>query len=131
MTCFENLRVLIVDDSRAMRRIIRGYLERSGISRIAEAGNGQAALDLIRFQALDLIISDLNMPVMNGMELLKALKSESEFEQITFVILTVEAIQKTMNRALAMGPDSYILKPVTEGLFIREVKRTLTESGRM
>ena len=128
---FEDLRVLIVDDSRSMRRIIRGFLESSGISRIAEAENGRDAMDLVRFQALDLIVSDLNMPVMTGMELLEILRSDSEFDGITFVILTVEDIQKTMNRALERGADSYIVKPVTEDLFIREIRRALTEAGRM
>jgi len=128
---FEDLRVLIVDDSRSMRRIIRGFLERSGVSRIAEAENGQEALDLVRFQTLDLIVSDLNMPVMTGMELLKTLKSDRKLHGICFVVLTVEAVQKTMNRAMGMGADSYVVKPVTEGVFIKEVKRALTGSGRM
>lgn len=128
---FEDLRVLIVDDSRSMRRIIRGYLEQSGVSRIAEAGNGQAAMDLIRFQELELIVSDLNMPVMTGMELLKVLKSNPKFQEICFIVLTVEAIQKTMNRALEMGADSYVVKPVGEKVFIQEVKRALTGSDRM
>ncbi|WDP90269.1 MAG: response regulator [Desulfobacter sp.] len=125
------LRVLVVDDSISMRRIIRGFLERNGVTRIAEAGNGQAALELIRFQALDLIISDLNMPVMNGMELLETLNGDQEFRAIPFVILTVEANQKTMNLALETGADSYIVKPVSEAPFIKEIQRVLTGSGRM
>lgn len=122
---FEDLRVLIVDDSRSMRRIIRKYFENNGVSRIAEAENGRAALDLVRFQDLDLIVSDLNMPVMTGLELLKELKLDSELHGICFVILTVEANQSTMNRALSLGAESYIIKPVTEDLFIQEVKRSL------
>ncbi len=121
----ENLRVLIVDDSRAMRRIVRKYLERNGVTRIAEAGNGQSALDLARFQPLDLIVSDLNMPVMGGMELLKILKKDPDLKKICFIILTVEAIQKTMNLAMEMGADSYIVKPITETLFMKEIKRVL------
>ena len=89
-----------------------------------------AAMDLVRFQDLDLIVSDLNMPVMTGLELLEKVKSDPELNGICFVILTVEGIQKTMNRALNLGADSYIVKPVTEDLFIAEIKRTLSESGR-
>ncbi len=128
---FEDLRVLIVDDSRSMRRIIRKYFENSGVSRIAEAENGRAALDLLRFQDLDLIVSDLNMPVMTGLELLKELKQDSELHGICFVILTVEANQRTMNRALALGADAYIIKPVTEDLFIQEIRQYLSSEGRM
>ena len=124
----EDVRVLIVDDSSAMRRIVRRYLEKANVTRIAEAGNGQAALDLVRFQTLDLIVSDLNMPVMNGMELLKILKTDSQLKHICFVMLTVEAIQKTMNRAMKIGADAYIVKPISETLFIKAIKQTLNFS---
>ncbi|MEH0019498.1 MAG: response regulator [Desulfobacter sp.] len=122
---FSDLRFLVIDDSRSMRRIVRKFLENSGVTRIAEADNGQSALEIIRFQTLDMIISDLNMPVMSGMELLEILKAEPELENICFIMLTVEAIQKTMNQALKMGADAYIVKPVTEKLFIEQLKQVL------
>lgn len=122
---FSDLRFLVIDDSRSMRRIVRKFLENSGVTRIAEADNGQSALEIIRFQPLDMIISDLNMPVMSGMELLEILKAEPELENICFIMLTVEAIQKTMNQALKMGADAYIVKPVTEKLFIEQLKQVL------
>jgi two-component system chemotaxis response regulator CheY len=114
-----------------MRRIIRSYLEKNRVTRIAEAGNGRAAMDLVKFQPLDLIVSDLNMPVMNGMELLEALKADPVFQKICFIMLTVEAIQKTMNQALVLGADSYIVKPVTEIVFIREIKAALAGADHL
>ena len=119
------LRVLVVDDSRSMRRIVRRFLENNGVRKIAEAEHGRSAMDLVQFQPLDLIVSDLNMPVMNGMELLIAVRADPSLHGIPFIILTVEAIQATMNQALKEGVDAYIVKPVTEHLFIQEVKRVL------
>ena len=124
-TQISELRVLVVDDSRSMRRIMRRFLENSGVRKIAEAEHGRAAMERIEFQPLDLIISDLNMPVMDGMALLTAVRSDPSYQDIPFVMLTVEAVQKTMNQALAKGADAYIVKPVTEHLLIQEVKRVL------
>ena len=120
-----DLRVLVVDDSRSMRRIVRRFLENNGVKTIAEARHGRSAMEEIQSETPDLIISDLNMPVMNGMELLTAVRSEHAFHAIPFIMLTVEAIQKTMNQALERGVDAYIVKPVTEALFIQEIKKVL------
>ena len=125
---FAALRFLIVDDSGSMRRIVRQFLQNKGVTRIAEAENGQSALELARFQPLDIIISDLNMPVMDGMEFLKRVKADPGCRDIHFIMLTVEAVQKTMNQALALGADAYIVKPVTEEQFVREVKRVVNIS---
>lgn len=127
MTELSDLRTLVVDDSTSMRRIVRRFLENHGVRKIAEAENGRDALELIQFQPLDLIVSDLNMPVMNGMDLLTAVRSDASFKAVPFIILTVEAVQKTMNQALAIGADAYIVKPVTENLFIQEVVRVLSQ----
>ncbi len=132
MTRFpQNLRVLVVDDSRSMRRIIRGFFQRHNVTLIAEAGNGQEALERIQFQGLDLIISDLNMPVMGGMALMDAIKQETKFSNIPFVIFTVEANQKTMALAMEKGAAAYIVKPITESLFIQEIHHALSQSGRI
>ncbi len=122
------LRFLVVDDSRSMRRIVRRFLQNNGVTKIAEAGNGQSALELVQFQPLDMIISDLNMPVMDGMEFLENVKMDPEFQDVHFIMLTVEAVQKTMNQALEIGADAYIVKPVAEELFIRELKNVLNRS---
>ncbi len=117
------LRVLVVDDSRSMRRIVRQFLGNNGITKIAEAGNGQVAMELVQFQPLDMIVSDLNMPVMDGMEFLKNVKADPEFQTIPFIMLTVEAVQKTMNQALEIGADAYIVKPIDKDKLIEEIKQ--------
>lgn len=118
------LTVLLVDDSRAMRRIIRRFLEHAGACTILEAGHGEAALEILTARPVDLVVCDLNMPVMNGMELLKTVRSRG-WENLSFVMLTVEAVQKTMNQALEKGADSYIVKPVTREVFLAEIMAVL------
>lgn len=121
------LRILIVDDSLSMRRIVRRFLENSGCGHVLEAGDGLAALDVLAAEPVDLIVSDFHMPRMDGMAFLEQVKESPEYRDIPFVMLTVEAIQKSMNQALSMGVDSYIVKPVTESVFISELARVLAE----
>ena len=119
----EEASVMVVDDSNTMRRIICRFLENCGTKRILEARNGKEALDIFISEKVDLVISDLNMPRMNGLELLEAVRTQEAEEggRVCFVMLTVEAVQKTMNLALDKGADSYIVKPVTERVFIEAV----------
>ena len=121
-----NIQILIVDNSYSMRRIINRFFEKKGFHHMLEAGNGIEALEMIQTgNAVQLIVSDLNMPRMNGFELLKIVKKDSRIKDIPFVILTVEAIQTTMIKALDMGADSYIVKPVSEKMFMDEIFRVL------
>lgn len=117
--------ILIVDDSASMRRVIKKFLLNNKFSRLFEAGNGKEALDIIQAQSVDLIISDLNMPAMDGLALLEQVKKNPDTADIPFIILTVEAIQKTMNTAISMNVDSYIVKPVEENVFIDELIRVI------
>ena len=120
--------ILIVDDSRSMRRIVMRFLENNGFYNITEAPDGIEALEVVRTTAVDLIVSDLNMPRMDGLEFLKILKNDAKTRHIPFIMLTVEAIQKTMNKAVSLGVDSYIVKPVSEPVFIDEMIRVIRRS---
>ncbi|OGR22578.1 MAG: hypothetical protein A2277_01435 [Desulfobacterales bacterium RIFOXYA12_FULL_46_15] len=121
-----NSRILIVDDSYAMLRIVKKFFKNNGFHHILEANDGIEALEMIQTEnTIRLIVSDLNMPRMNGLELLKIIKEDHRTKNIPFVMLTVEAIQRTMNKAIGMGVDSYIVKPVTEKTFINEILRVI------
>lgn len=128
----DTIRVMIVDDSRSMRRIVRRFLENGGAEGILEATDGKEALELLGSEGVELVVSDLNMPRMNGLELLQAVRAreaaKGDGPGICFVMLTVEAVQKTMNQALEMGADSYIVKPVTETIFMGEIGAALERS---
>ncbi len=124
------LKILIVDDSLSMRRIIRKFLANNGFTNVLEAGNGFEALEIIHSAQVDLIVSDLHMPIMDGMVFLERIKANTKTRDIRFIMLTVEATQKTMNKALSMAVDSYIVKPVTETVFMEELMRVINIHGQ-
>ena|ERR1700722_11745162 len=103
------MRALIVDDSRFVRNLLRGLLEKQGME-CDEAGNGLAALDKIRVDAFDLALVDWNMPVMNGLELLRQLRAEG-FDDLKVLMVTTEAEDDFTVRALDAGADEYLMKP--------------------
>ena len=104
------MRALIVDDSRFVRTILRGLLEKKGIE-CEEAADGQAGMD--RLQAgspFDLALVDWNMPIMDGLEMLKQLRAEG-FDTIKVMMVTTEAENDFIIRALDAGADEYMMKP--------------------
>ena len=107
------MKVLIVDDSRAMRLIIRRHVEAARLAdlEIAEAGNGRDALDLIRSEEPDLVLSDWHMPEMNGLELLHALRSEGR--DVRFGFVTSHREHDIGDRAAEAGASFLIEKPFT------------------
>ena len=104
------MRALIVDDSRFVRGFLRGLLEERGIE-CEEAADGRAGLDLLRAGApFDLALVDWNMPVMNGLEMLKFLRAEG-FAEVKVMMVTTEAENDFIIRALDAGADEYLMKP--------------------
>lgn len=104
------MRALIVDDSRFVRGYLRGLLEKKGIE-CAEAADGQAGLDLLDSgNAFDLALVDWNMPVMNGLEMLRQLRAEG-FDRLKVMMVTTEAENDFIISALSAGADEYLMKP--------------------
>ncbi|MCP4722896.1 MAG: response regulator [Desulfobacteraceae bacterium] len=124
------LTILLVDDSLSMRRIIRKFLTNQGFTNVLEAGNGAEALEIIDSTRVELIVSDLHMPIMDGMTFLEQIKANTRTRDIRFIMLTVEATQATMNKALSMNIDSYIVKPVSENIFFEELMRVINSTGK-
>lgn len=107
------MKVLIVDDFATMRRIVRNVLKQIGFTNMVEADNGKAALKVLKKEKIDLIMCDWNMPEMPGIDLLKAIKSDNEFKNIPFVMVTAEAQKENIIEAVKAGVSSYIVKPFT------------------
>ncbi len=105
--------VLIVDDSRTMRRVIQKCITLSGfaIGKFWEAGDGKEALAILQAQEVDLILSDLNMPEMNGIEMLKELKKDEKLCQIPVLFITTLGQEKVVQEAFDLGIKEYIQKP--------------------
>ena len=107
--------VLIVDDSSVMRKIVERSLRQSGmeIERVLEADNGQKALDLVPQGHPDVILSDINMPAMDGLEFVRQLQGLEEAKGIPVVMITTEGSQSRVMEALSLGARGYIRKPFT------------------
>jgi len=107
--------VLIVDDSSVMRKIIERCLRQAGLnlSRVHEAGDGYEGLSVLQQNPVDLILCDINMPTMDGLEFLQALATSSEARSIPVVMITTEGSEDRVYEALSNGARGYIRKPFT------------------
>jgi two-component system, chemotaxis family, chemotaxis protein CheY len=107
--------VLIVDDSSVMRKIVERALRQSGLdlARVLEAGNGGEAIAVLEQGQVDLIVSDINMPTMNGLEFLRQIQSRSLAPGVPVVMITTESGAEHVREALAAGAQGYIRKPFT------------------
>lgn len=107
--------IMIVDDSGTMRNVIKKTLRLSGfkVGACLEANNGQEALELLEEHWVDLILSDIHMPVMDGFGLLQALHREESWNRVPVVLITTEANEERLNVALSLGAKGYIRKPFT------------------
>lgn len=102
-------KILIVDDYKSMLRIIRTLLGQIGFANVFEASDGQAALDMIRSQRFDMIISDWNMEPMTGYDLLKTIRDEKN--DVPFIMVTAESKTENIVAAKSAGVNNYIVKP--------------------
>ena len=115
------MRAIVIDDSRAMRLILKRIVGQIGFE-VFEAEDGQAALDLLAAldQLPDLALVDWNMPNMNGLEFVTAVRADARLREMTLVMVTTESEQSQIVRALAAGAHEYVIKPFTSGRHGRE-----------
>jgi two-component system chemotaxis response regulator CheY len=109
----KNMKILVVDDFATMRKIIKNLLKQVGYKNIVEADDGVAALRILKSQKINFIISDWNMPNMNGLEFLKAVRADSELSNLPFLMVTAEALKDNVVTAVKAGVSNYIVKPFT------------------
>lgn len=107
------IKVLVVDDFPTMRRIVKNLLKQLGFENVDEAENGEDALKKLRSSEYGLVVSDWNMPVMEGIELLKNIRSDPQLKDIPFLMVTAEAEKEKVIEAIKAGVDNYIVKPFT------------------
>lgn len=117
-------KVLIVEDSPTMRQLISFALKRlRGIS-IIEASDGVDGLKKLAAEKFDLIFTDINMPIMDGLKLVSLLRNDANYKQTPIVVITTEGAQEDRERALALGANDYITKPIQANK-IMEIARTM------
>jgi two-component system chemotaxis response regulator CheY len=111
----DKVRALIVDDSSVMRKIVERSLRQAGVnlSEVREAGNGAEALGALKESGVDLILCDINMPVMDGIEFLRQLQGQEHANGVPVVMITTEGSESQVVQALSIGARGYIRKPFT------------------
>ena len=116
--------VLIVEDSPTMRQLIAFALKRIRGVRIVEANDGVDGLKKLSSERFDLILTDINMPIMDGLKLVSLVRNDGNYKHIPIVVITTEGAQEDRERALALGANDYITKPI-QPTKILEVARNL------
>ncbi|MEL5849204.1 MAG: chemotaxis response regulator CheY [Candidatus Igneacidithiobacillus chanchocoensis] len=109
----KNINILIVDDFSTMRRIVRNLLREIGFTTFDEAEDGVQALQKLQSQNFDFVVSDWNMPNMQGIDLLRAIRADARLRQIPVLMVTAEAKRENILEAAQAGVNGYIVKPFT------------------
>jgi two-component system chemotaxis response regulator CheY len=107
--------VLVVDDSAAIRKILQRVLRQTGmaIGTIHEAGDGQEALEVLKSHKIDLVLTDINMPKMDGLQFLSAMKAAPQWNSIPVMMITTEGGETKVGEAVRLGAAGYVRKPFT------------------
>ena len=125
MSTATDMKFLIVDDFSTMRRIVRGLLKEIGYVNAEEAEDGAVALSMLKAAKFDFVVSDINMPVMNGFELLSAIKADDSLKHLPVLMVTAEARKEDIVRAAQDGAAGYIVKPFTKATLEEKVQKIM------
>ena len=120
-----DLKFLIVDDFSTMRRIVRGLLKEIGDNNAEEAEDGAVAMLMLKYAKFDFVVSDINMPNMNGFDLLKAVKADDSLKHIPVLMVTAEARKEDIVLAAQTGAAGYIVKPFTKATLEEKVVKIM------
>lgn len=124
------LRFLIVDDFSTMRRIIRGLLKEAGFVEADEADDGQGGLQKLYGSPFDFVITDINMPNMNGFEMLENMKQDEKLKGIPVLMITAEASKEDVIRAAQLGAAGYIVKPFSKATLEDKITKILKRNSK-
>ena len=125
MRSYSELRYLVVDDFSTMRRIVRGLIKEMGGQFIEEAEDGVNALQVLRANKIDFVVSDINMPNMDGFELLTQIKQDPTLCHIPVLMVTAEARKEDIVRAAQIGAAGYIVKPFTKATLEEKLSKII------
>ncbi len=120
-----DMKFLIVDDFSTMRRIVRGLLKEIGYTNAEEAEDGAVALNMLKNAKFDFVVSDINMPNMNGFDLLAAIKKDDALKHLPVLMVTAEARKEDIVRAAQDGAAGYIVKPFTKATLEEKVAKIM------
>jgi two-component system chemotaxis response regulator CheY len=124
-----DMKILIVDDFSTMRRIVRNLLKEIGYANADEAEDGQVALKMLRGSNFDFVVSDLNMPNMDGFELLRQIRADEKLKALPVLLVTAEARKEDIVTAAQIGASGYIVKPFTKATLEEKFGKILQKLG--
>ena len=127
-----SMRILVVDDFSTMRRIVRNLLKDIGYSNTDEADDGARALQKLKTERFDFVLSDWNMPNMTGIDLLKAIRADDAIKHLPVLMITAEARRENIIEAAEAGASGYIVKPFTAATLdekLKKIMRTLEQKA--
>jgi len=125
----QTARILVVDDSPTMRQLIVFALRRIPGVLIDEAGDGVAALKMLSVEAYDLMLTDINMPIMDGLKLISLLRNDNQYNALPIVVITTEGASLDRERATALGANEYLAKPIQTARIIEVTRKLLDIEG--
>ena len=125
MSSATDMKFLIVDDFSTMRRIVRGLLKESGFNNAEEAEDGVMALQKLRNDRFEFVVSDINMPNMNGFELLAQIKADETLKHLPVLMVTAEARKEDIVLAAQSGAAGYIVKPFSKATLEEKVQKIM------
>ena len=123
------MKILVVEDSSAMRAFVRASLEEAEHAEVFEASNGFEALRLLPRDQFDVVVVDINMPDVNGLELISFMRSAEAHRDTPVVLISTEASTKDRERGLALGANTFLQKPFGSGELVDAVRYALRHGG--
>ena len=121
-----DLRILTVDDNPTMRRIILNTLRRVGYSDIIEASNGKDTMAKLQVEKIDFVITDWDMPEMDGIELVSNIRKSDEFKSLPVIMISTRSVKEDIIEALKTGVNSYIVKPFTPDTLKEKINQIIS-----
>ena len=124
------MRILVVDDSSTMRRIIGTALKDVGLRNKVTADDGDTAWEILQRGNVDLILSDHKMPRMSGQELLRLVRESEDFKDLPFIMITAEAFRDNVMNAIKLGVSNYIVKPFTAEQLLEKIVKVFAAAKK-
>jgi two-component system chemotaxis response regulator CheY len=125
-----NMKFLVVDDFSTMRRIIRNLLKELGYNNVDEAEDGSIGLAKLKRESFDFVVSDWNMPVMDGLQLLQAVRADATLSHLPVLMVTAEAKKENILAAAQAGASGYIVKPFTAATLDEKITKILEKLNK-
>ncbi len=126
----KNMSMLVVDDFPTMRRIVRSLLKELGFNNVDEAEDGQDALNKLRSGKFEFVVSDWNMPNLDGLDMLKQIRADDSLKHLPVLMVTAEAKKENIIAAAQAGANGYVVKPFTAAILEEKLNKIFEKLGK-